>query len=80
MDLAQALGVNKDTVLNWETGRTEPRLAVLGHRAVAVVQQIAGVALEEDTARQDGGQIGAFPHRRLESSHSRSLRTLSRQK
>jgi DNA-binding XRE family transcriptional regulator len=44
IDLATAIGVNKDTVRNWETGRSEPRLAVLGRKAVAVVGQVAGGA------------------------------------
>jgi DNA-binding XRE family transcriptional regulator len=40
VDLANAIGVNKDTVRNWETGRSEPRLWVLGQRAVTVIRQI----------------------------------------
>ena len=44
IDLAKAIGVNKNTVLNWETGRTEPRLAVLSQKAVAVVGKVSGGA------------------------------------
>ena len=45
VDLAKAIGVNKDTVVNWETGRSVPRLAALGRKAVALVRQVAGGAV-----------------------------------
>jgi DNA-binding transcriptional regulator YiaG len=45
VDLARVLGVNKDTVRNWETGRSAPRFAALGHKAVALVKQVAGGAV-----------------------------------
>jgi DNA-binding XRE family transcriptional regulator len=48
VDLARAIGADKNTVLNWETGRSESRLAALGRKAVAVVRRIAGVAPVED--------------------------------
>ncbi len=40
VDLAKALGVNKDTVRNWETARSIPRRAALGHKAIVVLQQV----------------------------------------
>ena len=64
-DLARAIGVNKNTVRNWESGRSEPRLAVLGRKAVAIVQQMLGSAPGDD-----GAAPGLQPH----SNHSSSAR------
>ena len=49
MDLASAIGVNKNTVANWETGRAEPCLVALGRKAVAVIRQVVGARLEPAT-------------------------------
>ena len=40
VDFARVIGVNKDTVRNWEIGRSVPRLAALGRRAVAFVKAL----------------------------------------
>ncbi len=40
VDLAKAIGVNKDTIRNWETGRTDPDLSALGLKAVAFVKAL----------------------------------------
>ncbi len=37
VDLARAIGVNKDTVRNWETGRAAPRGGALGRKARTVI-------------------------------------------
>jgi transcriptional regulator with XRE-family HTH domain len=70
VDLAKAIGVSKDTVRNWESGRSEPRLAVLGRKAVVVVQQLLGSA---------PGDAAAAPGRQPRANHSSSVRrTLKR--
>ena len=61
VDLARALGVNKDTVRNWEAGRVAPRLAVLGRKAMAIVRKLLGRAPGDD-----GATPGLQPH----SNHS----------
>ena len=61
VDLARALGVNKDTVRNWEAGRVAPRLAVLGRKAKAIVRKLLGRAPGDD-----GATPGLQPH----SNHS----------
>lgn len=51
VDLAKALGVNKDTVRNWETGRARPCLTALGRTAVVVLRQVLDGAPADDAAR-----------------------------
>ena len=51
IDVAKAIGVNKDTLRNGEAGRCEPRLETLGAKGVAVLQQVLG------GAQGDGGGV-----------------------
>ena len=41
VDLARAIGVNKDTVRNWEAGHARPRLGSLGRKARDVISTLA---------------------------------------
>jgi len=60
VDLAKAIGVNKDTVWNWETGRTEPRLEILRAKGVQVIY-----TLQAEAARRPleplKGTLGQIP-------------------
>lgn len=52
-DLAEALGVNEQTVSNWEVGRTEPKLSPKQYKALLRILQITSDQLPDDFGPQE---------------------------
>jgi DNA-binding XRE family transcriptional regulator len=52
VDLADALGVHKDTVRNWEAGRVEPRLEILRVEGAGIIR---GLCESRVGAARDSG-------------------------
>ena len=70
-DVANALGVTRHTVANWETGRSEARLSV---RQIKTLAQLLGVSVEDlpdDFGPQNSVGYSWLKQRRLQRSLSK---------
>lgn len=77
-DLADALGVNEQTVSNWEVGRTEPKLSPRQYKTLLRVLQIAPEQLPDNFGSQeDIEQVS--PLRRLREAAGLTPAELARQ-